>query len=443
MENSLDRKITKGMLLRFSLPTIISMIFMSIYTTVDGVFVSRLVGTDALSAVNIVLPLITVAIALGTMIGTGGSAIVARKMGEGKASEARQDFSLLFCVGCVTALVFSLAGFLFLDPVLKFLGADAKLYPFCVDYAETTLLFLPFSVFAIMFQVFFVTAGKASLSLVLSACGGVCNMILDYVFISIFEMGIRGAALATGIGYLLPSAVGFCYFSFCRTGTLYFVKPAFRGNTILHTFGNGSSEMVTNLSMGVVTILLNNILMRMCGSDGVASITIILYAQGIMTAAYIGYALGIAPLVSFNYGKGDTARLKKIHRISLGMILISSVVILLASELFAGPLVAIFSPKGTKVYSMAVRGFRLFSAGFLFMGYNIYGSAVFTALSNGKISAVLSFLRTLVFVVASALLLPMALQTDGVWLSIPLAELLGFLLTFFFLHRFRKTYGYA
>lgn len=443
MENSLDRKITKGMLLRFSFPTILSMIFMSIYTTVDGVFVSRLVGTDALSAVNIVLPLITVAIALGTMIGTGGSAIVARKMGEGDACGARRDFSLLFYTACITAILFSAAGFLFLDPILKFFGADSELYAYCAEYAGATLLFLPFSVLAILFQIFFVTAGKTMLSLLLSVCGGVCNIILDAVFIAVLHMGIRGAALATGIGYLLPSLVGILYFSLKRNGTLYFVKPGFRIKTILNTFGNGSSEMVANLSMGVVTILLNNLLMRLCGADGVASITIILYAQGIMTAAYIGYSLGIAPVVSYNYGKQDAARLKKIHRISLGIILIASAAVFACSELFAGMLVAIFTAKDTPVYLMAVRGFRLFSFGFLFMGYNIYGSAVFTAFSNGKISAVLSFLRTLVFVVASALLLPLALKTDGVWLSIPLAETLGFALTVFFLHRFRKTYGYA
>lgn len=442
MGNLLDKNISTHMLLKFAFPTIVSMMFMGIYTTVDGIFVSRIIGTNALSAVNIVMPIITTAIALGAMLSTGGSAIVAKKMGEGEIEEARKIFSLLIVTAFVVSLFFSIVGMFFITPIIRFLGANDMIFTYSYEYAQMTLVFITFSTFSMIFQVFFITAGRASLGLKLSVLGGVCNIILDYVLIVVMDTGIRGAAIATGVGYSLPALVGFSYFLLNRKGTLFLVKPKFDKKIILKSCTNGASEMVTNLSIGVVIILLNNILIRLAGADGVAAITIIFYVQGLLASVYMGYSMGIAPIISYNYGKKDTNRLKKIYVISLKFITVLSLITFVVSQIFANSLVSIFAPAETSVYIMAVRGYRLFSICFLFMGFNVYGSTMFTALSNGRVSATLSFLRTLVFVVAAILLLPLIMGIDGVWISVPLAELLGFFVTVYYLKKFRIVYQY-
>lgn len=443
MKHSLDHPITASFMLRFSLPTIISMVFMGIYTTVDGVFVSQLVGTDALSSVNIILPLINAAIAIGTMFGTGGNAIVAKRLGEGKEKTARENFSLIIVSAFLVSLVFTFLGLAFMEPMIRFLGADESLFSYCYDYALYTLIFVAPCILASVFQVFFITAGHASLGLAFSVAGGLSNMVLDYVLIKTFQLGIAGAAIATGMSYTIPALAGLIFFSANRKGHLFFIKPHFDFQVLKRTCTNGISEMVTNLSLSVVTLLFNKILMNMAGSDGVASITIILYVQFLLCSIYLGYSLGIAPVISYNYGRRDTERLKKLYHLSLRIISITSVVTFAISLAFASPLVEIFSPKGSSVYTMAVHGFQLFAACFLFMGFTIFGSSMFTALSDGITSALLSFLRTLVFVVAALLLLPQLIGIDGVWLAVPLAEFLGLLVTFFFFHRKKKIYHYA
>lgn len=443
MHSSLGTKITTGSLLRFAFPTIISMIFMGFYTTVDGMFVSRLVGTNALSAVNIMFPLITAALAVGTMLGAGGSAVVAKKMGEGKSQEARKNFSLLAIVSLVIGIALSAVSFLFLNPMIHFLGADDTLFVFCRDYAVPTLILLPAMLVSMMLQPFFIAAGKAPLGLVLSILGGVTNIVLDYVFIAIFGWGIAGAAAATGIGYTLTGILGILYFLLARKGSIYFVRPSLDFAVILKTCTNGSSEMITNLATGLTTLLMNNILMSMIGPDGVASITIILYAYTLLSSAYIGYSMGIAPIISYNYGKKDTDQLKKVYKISIRMILAASIATFIFSLLLSSLLVSIFTPKGTVVYNMAVEGFRMFSVCFLFMGFNVYSSAMFTALSNGMVSAIISFLRTLVFVVAASLLLPYLIGLNGVWLAIPVAELLGLGVTIYYFKTKKSYYHYA
>ncbi len=442
MSQALDHTISKSWLLRFSLPSVISMVFTSIYTTVDGMFVSRMIETDALSAVNIVYPIINCVLAVGTMFGTGGSAIVAKKMGEGKQTEAMENFSLLVSACLLLSLVFSIIAIQNLQEIIVFLGADDTLFTYCKDYALYSIYFFPMLALSTTFQVFFIVAGRASLGLFLSVCGGITNIVLDYVFIGPLDMGIKGAAIATGLGYCIPAFTGIVFFLFLnRKGTVYFARPRFSASVLFRCATNGSSEMVTNLSMGVVTLLLNLILMDLAGSDGVASITIILYTQFLLSSAYLGYAIGIAPVISYNYGKRDTQRLRGIHFSSLQMIGISSVVTFVCSLCFAEFLVAIFAPAGSSVYNMAVHGYRLFAICFLFMGVNIYASAFFTALSNGVISAMLSFLRTLVFVVIAVTVLPLILALNGVWLAIPAAEGLGFGMSILCFYAYRKVYG--
>lgn len=310
-------------------------------------------------------------------------------------------------------------------------------------HAYTSLLLFPFGIIAMLFQVFFITAGKATLGMVISMVGGVVTVALDYICIALLDMGITGAAVSTGVGYAVPGLIGLVYFAVNRKGTLYLVNPKMDAGVLLRSCTNGASEMVTNLSQSVITILFNNILMRLAGENGVASITIILYVQGLLNSAFLGYATGIAPIISYNYGKQDHNNLKKTYTISKRVILFTSAITFVGALVFAGPLVSVFTSQGTAVYEMAVHGFRLFSSCFLFMGFSIFGSSMFTALSNGRVSAIISFMRALVFVVAAVLLLPMVFALDGVWLAVPVAEILGLLVTLYYIRKLKVKYQYT
>lgn len=442
MNNAISRDFGFFSLLRFAFPTVVMMIFMSLYTIVDGVFVARFVGTDALSSVNLVYPVISVVVALAVMFGTGGSAVVARQMGEGSHREAKESFTtiVLTAVGCGVAV--SVLGLLFLEPLVRLLGAEGALVPLCKDYLRILLLFAPASVLQMLYQCFFVTAGKPGLGLGLTVGAGLANMVLDYVFIVPLNLGISGAALATAAGYLLPAVTGTVFF-FGKRHALSFVRPRMRGRMLLESCTNGSSEMVTNLSGSVVTLLFNLSMMRLVGPDGVASITIVLYAQFLMTALFMGYSMGVAPVVSFNYGCGNRERLKKVYRISLITVITCSFLVFLTALLTAPPLAALFAAGNQAVDELAKQGLRLFAVSFLFAGLNIFASALFTALSNGKISAAISFLRTFVFIISGILLLPLALGVNGIWLAVPAAEVLTMIFSLVFLRKGRQRYGYA
>lgn len=444
MNNSLGRDFGAGSLLKFTFPTIVMMLFMSLYTMVDGLFVSRFVNTTALSAVNIVYPVISVVIGIGVMLATGGSAVIAMRMGEGKEEEARKNFSLLLLTGLLTGLFLTGAGLLFSGPLLRLLGAgEGQLYRLCRDYIMWLVPFVPCSIVMMLFQTLFVTAGRPHLGLTVTILGGISNMVLDYIFIVPLQMGIAGAALATGIGYSIPALFGLLYFTFQRKGALYFVRPAFNGRFLLHSCGNGSSEMVTNLSMAVTTFLFNSRMMKFAGPDGVAAITIVLYAQYLLTAVYMGYSAGTAPVFSYQFGAGNWEQLKKLFRISMGFLAACSLLTFLLAMAFAGQIVLVFAARGSQVYELGLYGFRLFSASFLFSGFSIFASSFFTALSDGRVSAAISFLRTFVFLVLALLLLPFLLGMDGVWLAVPAAEVLGVMVSAFFLYRKRKKYHYT
>lgn len=442
MSHALDKNISPAVLIRFAAPTIASMIFMGVYTMVDGVFVSRFVGTDALSSINIIMPLISLSLAIGAMFGSGGSAIVACKMGQGLEAEARQSFSFISLVALLSSMLLSLVGFILLHPMLRFLGADAILMPYCIDYTLPTLIFMPVTSLAMVLQMFCITAGKAQLGFTFSILGGLTNIVLDYWLIVRLNFGVAGAAIATGIGYCVPCVLGLLYFTFNRRGALFFQKPKAQLIIISAACMNGASELVTAVATGVVTLLLNNILIRLAGSDGVASVTIILYAQYLLSSIYMGYAMGIAPLISYNYGKQDSARLKKIYKISLLSILFTSIATFAVSLCFARQLVLIFAQESSPVYTMALHGFQLFASCFLFMGFNIFSSAMFTALSNGRVSATLSFCRTLLFVVVLSLVMPYFIGIDGVWLAIPLAEFFGIGMTIYYFIKLKGVYQY-
>lgn len=443
-DNALDKNITAKSLFLFALPSIIGMVFMNLYTMVDGMFVSRLVGTDALSAINIVFPIIMTVIAISTMLSTGGNAIISKKMGERKEKEARRDFSTIVFISIALSFIISLLSFIFINPLLKFLGATDSIYSYCFNYAAISLIFLPATMFSIVFQTFFITIGKSNLGLTFTIIGGISNVILDYVFIKVLNFGISGAAIATGIGYSIPGLLGLAYFIFNRKNSLYIVKTKlFNLKLLSETCINGSSEMVSALSASIVTLLFNNILMKLIGVDGVAAVTVILYIQGLLVAVFMGYSMGCSPLISFNFGKKDNNRLHKIYKLSLIGILITSIFIFMFGVFKSNLLVSIFTSRGTNVYELSNIGLKIFSISFLFMGLNLFTSALFTALSNGKISAIISFLRSLVFIVISILTLPLLIGINGVWLSVPVAELLSLIVSIFYLKKYKSKYKYA
>lgn len=441
MHPAISREFHFGSLLLFALPTVIMMIFMSMYSIVDGIFVSRFIGTDALSATNIVYPALNLVLAVAIMLSTGGSAVVARKLGEGDPKGARESFALVVAAGAAAGVAISVLGLAFLEPLCSMLGANGRLMADCKAYLGTLLLFVPASVLQILFQSFFVTAGRPGLGLGLTVAAGISNAALDYLLIVPAGMGITGAAAATAIGWCIPAFAGVAYFLFSKN-PLRFARPKLDWRVLGESCFNGSSEMVTNISTGVTTFLFNILMLRYLGEDGVAAITIVLYAQFLLTALYLGFSMGVAPVISFNYGSGNTRQLKRLFKICAVFIGGSSAVVFGISLLLAGPLVGVFSPPGTAVYEIGREGFLLFSLSFLFAGVNIFASAFFTALSNGRVSAAISFLRTFGFLIVALLLLPKAIGVAGIWLAVPFAELATAGVAALFLWRNRAVYRY-
>lgn len=439
-DNKLAQNFTLPSLIKFTLPSTVMMVFMALYQMVDGVFVSNFVGADALAALNTVYPAISIVVAVAVMLATGGSAIIARFMGEGRPHEARESFSMICAAGAVLGVLFAVVGLVFIDPIIRGLGGS-QIYGYCYDYLWVLVLSSPLSVFQMLFQNFLVTAGKPHLGLGTTVLGGVANILLDYLFVAVLPWGVAGAAWATAIGYAIPAIFGLIYFTVCRKGTLYFVRPKLRWKLMLQACANGSSEMVTNLATAVTTFLFNSIMLRQMGSQGVAAVTIILYAQFLLTAVFIGFSIGVAPIFSYNYGMGNKARTHRIFRQSLSFVGVFSALVFVFSMVCSPWIVAVFARSGTDVYNIAIEGFRIFSWSFLFAGFNIFSSALFTAFSNGVVSAAISFSRTFVFLVASLLLLPLVLGTTGVWLAVPVAEVISLVVCLIFLKKNCIRYG--
>lgn len=441
MSNSIAKNFKFFSLLRFALPTMVMMIFMSLYSIVDGIFISRLLGTNALSAANIVYPVISIVFAVGIMLSTGGSALIAKKLGEGKDREAREDFSFLTLISFLFGIAILLVGNIFIEPIVRALGSTDALLPYCVDYLSVSLLLAPAAMLQMMFQTFFVTAGKPLIGLMLTISGGVANMILDYLFMGPFNMGISGAALATGIGELIPAVIGLFYFLFTRH-SLYLTKPVVRFQVLKESCFNGSSEMVTNLSTAVVTYLFNITMLKFLGEPGVAAITIVLYGQFLFNALYMGFSMGVAPVISYNHGSQNLPLLKRIFKICIGFISISSILITIMALVSSPVIVEIFTPIGSATYDIAKTGFFLFSINYIFAGINIYSSSMFTAFSDGKVSALISFVRTFVLIVLNILLLPYLIGVNGVWLAVPAAEFMTLFLSVYLFYKKRDVYHY-
>jgi len=441
--NPLAKKYKFLSLVAFTMPNIIMMIFMSLYTIVDGIFVSRYVGTTALACINIIYPVSCIQLAIGIMLATGGSAIIAMRMGQGKEEEARSNFSMLLLIFVGIGILLGILGLLFLEDIVLLLGASADQIQLCEDYQKILLYFSPAYFLQVGFQTFFVTAGKPHLGLGLTVCAGMANVILDYVFIALFHMGIEGAAVATVIGYCIPTIVGIIYFFVNRKGSLYFIKPTFDKAMLWKACTNGSSEMVTNLANGIVTYLFNITCMHYYGEDGVAAITIVLYLQFVFTAIYLGYSMGVAPIISFKYGYGDREQQKKIFRNSMLFLIISAALSYAISCGLIAPITQIFTKGNENVFQITVEGYRIYGLSFLIMGVNIFASSMFTAYSDGKVSAIISITRTFLFLVIMMLLLPRVIGSIGIWMSVPIAELMGLLVSMIYFVKKRKIYHYV
>ncbi len=443
MENQTlyEKPVTLKHILKFAVPTIAMTVFMSFYTMVDGLFVSNLIGTNALSAINLTAPVIQVVTAVSTMLATGGSAVIMKKMGEQKVSEAREDFTFLILVNAAVGFVMCALGYLAMGPVFAGMNLSAEVAGYCVEYLSRYLLFTVPILLMNNFTLYMIASEKAALSLVCSVTGGVLNMVLDYVFIGVLDMGIGGAAVATGMGYSVTAVVGLFVFS-RKTSLLHFRKPVPRIKVLVNAASNGCSEMATALVTGIITMMFNWTMLRYVGENGVAAVTIIMYVLMFVSSLYTGYSYGVAPMISYYHGEENHGKLKTLIGISLKVIACISVLSLAASFALTKPLVSVFARPDNPVYDLAVTGNRICTIALLFIGFNIFASGMFTALSNGVVSAVLAFSRSFVFMLITMLVLPLFLGVSGIWLATPAAELMALVLSAGMFWKHRKTYGY-
>ncbi len=429
-------------LLKFTFPSVIMMIFTSIYGVVDGFFVSNFAGKTPFAAVNFIIPFLMILGSVGFVFGTGGSAIVAKTMGEGNKTYANSLFSMLVYVSIVTGIIITFFGYVFLEDVMFRLGARDELLSDCISYGKIILAALPAYILQLEFQSFFITAEKPQLGLAVTVISGVTNMIFDYLLIVPFDMGLEGAAYATalsqGVGGILP----LIYFASRNNSLLRLrtAKPELK--PLIKTFTNGSSELMTNVSMSLVSMLYNIQLMKYAGENGIAAYGVLMYVNFVFIAAFIGYSIGTAPVISYNYGAENHNELKGLLKKSSVIILISSIIMFVMGLLFAVPLSKIFVGYDKELCDMTVSGFYFFSFSFIFAGFAIFSSGFFTALNDGLTSAVISFLRTLLFQTAAVIILPLIWDVNGIWLSVVAAEIMAVIISGIFIYAKRNKYKY-
>ena len=440
-QNAYDKPVSLKNILKFAVPTIAMSVFMSFYTMVDGLFVSNLIGTDALSAINLTAPIIQLVTAISTMLATGGSAVIMKKMGEHKSEEAKEDFTFLILVNVFVGLAMCAVGYLIMGRIFAGMNLSADVERYCVEYLSRYLIFTVPILLMNNFTLYMIASEKATLSLICSVSGGVLNMALDYLFIARFQMGIGGAAIATGLGYSVTAAAGLVVFS-RRENLLHFTKPAFRPQVLGSAAANGCSEMATALVTGIITLMFNWTMLRYVGEDGIAAVTIIMYVLMFASSLYTGYSYGVAPMISYYYGEKNQEKLKKLVAISMKVIAVISLVTAAASYAATVPLVSVFARPDNPVYALAFTGNRICTIALLFIGFNIFASGMFTALSNGVVSAVLAFSRSFVFMLITMLVLPAVFGVTGIWLATPAAELMALALSAALFGKYRKRYQY-
>ena len=455
-ESRLDQPITTKFLLTFTIPTIISFVIMGIFGIVDGVFAARGISQEALGAINFVLPFFTFTMAIGAMLSMGGSALVAKKKGEGLDREARENFTLILLVTFTTSAIISVLSWLMREPLLRMLGTDAGVFDLSMAYLQPLIIMMPFVMVGLVLVQFLIAEGRPVLGMFASSSGAFVSTGLNAIFIFVLDLGVMGLALATGIGYAVPTVLGLIYFATNRKGTIFFVRPAWDIAALGRSSLNGISEMITMMATTVTTIVMNNVLVRIVGWEGVAAAGIVLAAQGIFASLFFGYSAGVAPVVSYHYGKaiqgspeagkGQNDNLKKLYTKSLGIVGVLSAIALVCTILFSDLLVRIYvspnDPFMGHLHEMAVRGLRIASMGFVLMGFNMFATAWFTAFNDGLVSGFMSLMRTMVFLLLLLVTLPRIWDLNGVWIALPMAEVLSIAVTIFFLLKMGKKYHY-
>jgi len=456
VDPSMERRITPGFLIKFALPTIIAFAGMGIFGVIDGIFAARFIDAYALSAVGLVMPFMMFSLSIGFMLGIGGNALVAREVGEGNFKHARKDFSLISVAVVIISVALSAVGMIFPDVILNILGVDAEVHDISRTYLMTIMPFLPLGVLGNAFQQFMITEGKAHISMVSTIVSGLVGALLNYVFIYQMNMGLRGAGLSTGIGYALPALTGFVFFMlnrFNKNGILYFVMPKLKIFVLLKAATNGLSEMVTMLSVSITITIMNNVLMDLDGPMAVAAVGVVGAVQGLAANIYIGYSSGIAPIISYNFGKGDYANVKKVVRLSLMIVI--SIAITIGIVTFAIPhlFIAIYQIDpviyfdgfimSLPIYDMAYNGIRLVAFGFVFMAINNFVSIMFTSLNDGRISGVIAFCNGFFFSIIFILLFSRLWGVTGVFVSMPAQDVATLFVTGFLFFKFRKKFNYA
>ena len=429
-------------LLRFTLPSIAMMIFTSIYGVVDGLFVSNFVGKTEFAAVNFIFPFLMILGTVGFMLGTGGSALIAKTMGEGDKERANSLFSLFVYTGLIVGVVIAIVSFIFIRPIAALMGAEGELLDYCVTYGRILIISLPALILQFMFHSFFVTAEKPQLGLFVTVGAGVTNMVLDALLTAVFPLGIVGAATATAASQIVGGFVPLLYFARKNSSLLCLTKTRFDGRALLKASANGSSELMSNVSMSLVSMLYNIQLMKYAGENGVAAYGVLMYVNFVFVSMFIGFAVGSAPIFSFHFGADNSGELKSLLKKSTVINIAASLFMAAAAFLLAVPLSKIFVGYDVGLYEMTVRGFKISACSYLFSGLAIFGSSFFTALNNGIISAIISFLRTLVFQIGAVLILPIFFEIDGIWLSIVVAEFIAAAVSVTFIIGKRKKYKY-
>ena len=442
-EIRLSDHFTYGRLFRFVLPSVIMMVFTSIYGVVDGIFISNFAGSVPFAGVNLILPFVMIFSTVGFMFGTGGSALVAKVMGEGQAEKARRIFSLLIYVLIGVGLLFTILGEIFLPAVARAFGAEGDLLDYAIRYGRISFLSLTPFMLQNTFQSFLNTAERPKLGLLITVGAGLANIILDAVFVGALGLSVEGAAAATAVSECLGGFLPLIFFLSRNKSPLRLTRPEKDLRCLLLTCTNGASEFMTNVSMSFVNMLYNIRLLELAGENGVAAYGVIMYISFIFVAIYIGYAMGSAPIVSYHYGAGNRDELKNMFRMSHRIILVISLAMLALSEVTASFIAGIYVGYDGALYDLTVRAIQIYSTSYLFAGYNIFGSAFFTALNNGKISALISFVRVLLFQLVCILVLPIFWGADGIWASLPVSEILSVLVTYICLRRCRGIYSYA
>ncbi len=436
-----NKEINMKNMLTFTIPTMVRMVFVSMYSIVDGIVVSNFVGSLGLSAINIVYPVLNVCMALAFMLAAGSNAIMGKKMGEGKVHEANSFMSLTVIVNVAAIIVFTAIFLMWDEKIYMMLGSDEELLPYCMEYGRIIVLGGPVWVMQVLFQSYLVTADKPHMGLWLSVAAGVTNIVLDVIFVGAFRMGMAGAAMASVAGMMIGGLVPLTVF-FNKKSLIHFEKPVWEGREFLKALGNGSSEMVSNLASAVTTTLFNLQMMALIGEKGVAAISAILYLQFIFLAVFFGFVSGISPVVSYNYGAGNKTNIHRTFKISMKIVIIFSLSMFALAEVFTGGLVLVFASKDAVLSELMISGFRIIAVSILFSGLNIFASGFFTALNNGRVSALISILRTFVLEAGALILLPEFMGIDGVWWSLPAAEILSAVIAIVMIVKYRKTYGY-